>query len=96
MASLAKYIRLVLGALAFLLVVDASAPSNAQQVNPTASSVKEQQLLQELIGLRGASVFPISAPEFSNSRQAAPGENSAMSRCAGSAGSPSSACSLCW
>jgi formate dehydrogenase subunit gamma len=58
MASLAKYIRLVLGALAFLLVVDASAPSNAQQVNPTASSVKEQQLLQELNRIEGRVSIP--------------------------------------
>ena len=40
MASFANCIRLVLGALAFLLAVGASAPSNAQQVNPTASSVQ--------------------------------------------------------
>jgi formate dehydrogenase subunit gamma len=58
MASLAKYIRLVLGALAFLLVVGASAPSNAQQVNPTASSVKEQQLLQELNRIEGRVSIP--------------------------------------
>src|SRR5258707_9295737 len=58
MASFAKYIRLVLGALAFLLVVGASAPSNAQQVNPTASSVKEQQLLQELNRIEGRVSIP--------------------------------------
>src|SRR6202166_5397409 len=58
MASFAKYISLVLGALAFLLVVGASAPSNAQQVNPTASSVKEQQLLQELNRIQGRVSIP--------------------------------------
>src|SRR5258708_18443558 len=58
MASFAKYIRLVLGALAFLLVVGASAPSNAQQVNPTASSVKELQLLQELNRIQGRVSIP--------------------------------------
>src|SRR5260370_23111287 len=58
MASFAKYIRLVLGALAFLLVVGASAPSNAQQVNPTASSVKELQLLQELNRIEGRVSIP--------------------------------------
>src|ERR1700716_2806069 len=58
MASFAKYIRLVLGALAFLLVGGASAPSNAQQVNPTASSVKEQQLLQELNRIQGRVSIP--------------------------------------
>src|SRR5260221_10877430 len=58
MASFAKYIRLVLGALAFLLVVGASAPSNAQLVNPTASSVKEQQLLQESNRIEGRVSIP--------------------------------------
>src|SRR6202166_5371892 len=58
MASFAKYISLVLGALAFLLVVGASAPSNAQQVNPTASSVKDQQLLQELNRIEGRVSIP--------------------------------------
>src|SRR5258707_9957894 len=58
MASFAKYIRLVLGALAFLLVVGASAPSNAQQINPTASAVKEQQLLQELNRIEGRVSIP--------------------------------------
>ena len=58
MASFAKYIRLVLGALTLLLVVGASAPSDAQQVNPTANSVKEQQLLQELNRIEGRVSIP--------------------------------------
>src|SRR5882724_9386644 len=58
MASFAKYMRLVPGVLAFLLVVGASAPSNAQQINPTASSVKEQQLLQELNRIQGRVSIP--------------------------------------
>ena len=58
MASFAKYIRLVLGALTLLLVVGASAPSDAQQVNPTANSVKEQQLLQELNRIQGRVSIP--------------------------------------
>src|SRR5260370_40437593 len=33
-------------------------PSNAQQVNPTASSVKEQQLLQELNRIQGRVSIP--------------------------------------
>src|SRR5258708_8868045 len=53
MASFAKYIRLVLGAWAFLLIIAASIPSSAQQINPTASSVKERQLLQELNRIEG-------------------------------------------
>src|SRR3981081_503197 len=58
MASFAKYIRLVVGAWAFFLVVAASVPANAQQVNPTASSVKEQQLLQELNRIQGRVSIP--------------------------------------
>ena len=58
MASFAKYIRLVLGALAFLLIIATSIPSSAQQVNPTASSVKEQQLLQELNRIQGRVSIP--------------------------------------
>src|SRR5262249_53121246 len=48
-------------ALAFLLVLAALSPSIAQQpnsVNPTASSVKEQQLLQELNRVEGRISIP--------------------------------------
>ena len=58
MASFGKYIRLVLGAGAFLLIGSISVPSTAQQVNPTASSVKEQQLLQELNRIQGRVSIP--------------------------------------
>jgi formate dehydrogenase subunit gamma len=58
MASFGKYIRVVLGAGAFLLIVLMSMPSSAQQVNPTASSVKEQQLLQELNRIQGRVSIP--------------------------------------
>src|SRR5713101_1182205 len=58
MASFARLIRVALGACAFLLVIAASAPCNAQQVNPTASSVKEQQLLQELNRIQGRVSIP--------------------------------------
>src|SRR5438067_10057725 len=58
MASLGKYIRLVLGAWAFLLIVTTSMSSSAQQVNPTASSVKEQQLLQEFNRVQGRVSIP--------------------------------------
>jgi formate dehydrogenase subunit gamma len=58
MASFGKYIRLVLGAWAFLLIVATSTPSSAQQINPTASSVKEQQLLQELNRIQGRVSIP--------------------------------------
>ncbi|MDE2378751.1 formate dehydrogenase subunit gamma [Bradyrhizobium sp.] len=59
MASLSRLIRLAVGALAFLLLVSAGpVPANAQQVNPTASSVKEQQLLQELNRIQGRITIP--------------------------------------
>jgi formate dehydrogenase subunit gamma len=58
MASFGKYVRLVLGAWAFFLIVATSIPSNAQQVNPTASSVKEEQLLQELNRVQGRVSIP--------------------------------------
>jgi formate dehydrogenase subunit gamma len=58
MASFGKYIRRVLGAWAFLLILATSMPSTAQQVNPTASSVKEQQLLQELNRVQGRVSIP--------------------------------------
>ena len=58
MASFGRYIRLVLGAWAFFLVVAASIPLSAQQVNPMASSVKEQQLLQELNRIQGRVSIP--------------------------------------
>jgi len=51
--------RLAVGGLALLLLVSMSpAPANAQQVNPTASSVKEQQLLQELNRIQGRISIP--------------------------------------
>jgi formate dehydrogenase subunit gamma len=58
MASFGRFIRLAVGACAFLLVIAASAPCIAQQVNPTASSVKEQQLLQELNRIQGRVSIP--------------------------------------
>ena len=41
-----------------LLIIATSVPSTAQQVNPTASSVKEQQLLQELNRIQGRVSIP--------------------------------------
>ena len=61
MASLGRFFRLALGALALLLLVGLAAPVQAQQpssVNPTASSVKEQQLLQELNRIQGRVSIP--------------------------------------
>ena len=47
MACFSRLIRLAIGAAALLLLVCATSPSIAQQIDPTASAVKEQQLLQE-------------------------------------------------
>ncbi|MCA6121335.1 formate dehydrogenase subunit gamma [Bradyrhizobium sp. WSM 1704] len=58
MASLARYIRLGLGTWLLALMITASMPSAAQQVNPTASAVKEQQLLQELNRIQGRVSIP--------------------------------------
>ena len=58
MASLAKHIRLALGAWALALMITVSVPSIAQQVNPTASAVKEQQLLQEFNRIQGRVSIP--------------------------------------
>jgi formate dehydrogenase subunit gamma len=58
MASFGRYIRLALGAWAFVLLVALAMPAAAQQVNPTASSVKEQQLLQELNRIQGRVSIP--------------------------------------
>jgi len=48
---------LLFGVCALLLVLTA-VPASAQQVNPTASSVKEQQLLQELNRIQGRVSIP--------------------------------------
>jgi formate dehydrogenase subunit gamma len=61
MASLTRILRLMLGAWAVVLLVALAAPVQAQQpssVNPTASSVKEQQLLQELNRIQGRVSIP--------------------------------------
>ena len=57
-------IRFIVGALALALIVACAAPVNAQQrnpdnsVNPTASSVKEDQLLSELSRISGRCTLP--------------------------------------
>jgi len=61
MASVGRYLRFAFGLFALWLVVALAAPSQAQQpnsVNPTASSVKEQQLLQELNRIQGRVSIP--------------------------------------
>ena len=62
MSILSRHFRLVVGALALATMVVLSGPIAAQQqpssVNPTASSVKEQQLLQEMKIIRGRGSIP--------------------------------------
>jgi formate dehydrogenase subunit gamma len=61
MAKLIGHLRLIAGALALAIVVAMATPVTAQQpnlVNPTASSVKEQQLLQELNRIQGRGSIP--------------------------------------
>jgi formate dehydrogenase subunit gamma len=60
MASFVRSLRLIVGAWALLLILAASAPSIAQQnqINPTASSVREQQLLQEFYRIQGRVSIP--------------------------------------
>jgi len=61
MSMLSARIRVVVGALALLFIVALAPPSNAQQptsVNPTASAVKEDQLLRELNRVQGRITLP--------------------------------------
>ncbi len=61
MATLLSRIRFVVGALALLFIVALASPIGAQQptsVNPTASSVKEDQLLRELNRVQGRGTLP--------------------------------------
>src|SRR6516164_7919427 len=59
MASFGKFVRLAFGAWALLLLVMAApVPVSAQQVNPTANSVREQQLLQEFDRIQGRVSIP--------------------------------------
>jgi len=58
MACFARFVRLAIGAGALLLLLSAVSPCIAQQINPTASSVKEQQLLQELNRVQGRVSIP--------------------------------------
>jgi len=61
MAKLFEQVRFIAGALALALVVAVATPVSAQQpssVNPTASSVNEQKLLQQLNMLQGRGTIP--------------------------------------
>src|SRR5580704_14790788 len=64
MAMLVSRIRFIVGAMALALIVAVAAPAGAQQrnpdnsVNPTASSVKEEALLNELNRISGRCSIP--------------------------------------
>jgi formate dehydrogenase subunit gamma len=60
MANLLRHIRFVVGALALacMVMLAAPAPARAQQINPTADSVKEQQLLDQLNRISGRCTLP--------------------------------------
>lgn len=60
MTGFGKYVRYAVGLWALVLMIALSSPSVAQQepINPTASSVKEQQLLQELDRIQGRVSIP--------------------------------------
>ena len=61
MAKVFAHMRLIAGALALAFVVATAMPVAAQQpssVNPTAASVKEQQLLQQLNKIEGRGTIP--------------------------------------
>src|SRR5207237_6574658 len=64
MAMLVSRIRFIVGAMALALIVAVAAPATAQQrnpdssVNPTASSVREDQLLNELNRISGRCTIP--------------------------------------
>lgn len=59
MATLLRHIRFIAGALALAcMMVMVAAPAGAQQVNPTASSVQEEKLLNELNRITGRCTIP--------------------------------------
>ena len=62
MAKLSRHICLLIGALALMLAVTVSTPSMAQQqpssVNPTASAVKEKDLLDQMKIISGRGTIP--------------------------------------
>ena len=58
MAMLLTRIRFIVGAMALAFVVVCAAPASAQQVNPTASAVNENQLLNQLNQISGRCTLP--------------------------------------
>jgi formate dehydrogenase subunit gamma len=58
MTTLIARIRTVVAALAVLALAGFASPAGAQQVNPTADAIKEQQLLQQLNKIDGRCTIP--------------------------------------
>lgn len=58
MTKLFTLIRVIIGALALGVIVAAVTPASAQQVDPAASAVKEQQLLHTLNKIKGLGTIP--------------------------------------
>jgi formate dehydrogenase subunit gamma len=58
MTRLIARIRIVVAAMALLMVAGFAVPTSAQQVNPTAEAVKEEQLLRELNRVQGRGSIP--------------------------------------
>src|SRR5262245_27819689 len=58
MTTVLTRIRIVVVALALVLVAGFALPASAQRVDPNADSVKEEQLLQELNRIQGRGSIP--------------------------------------
>jgi formate dehydrogenase subunit gamma len=58
MAMVSTRIRLVAAAIAFLVLATVATPVTAQQINPTADAVKEQQLLAQFKRIEGLGTIP--------------------------------------
>ena len=98
MGTLCARLRFVAGAFALVLMLAFAGVASAQQpssVNPTASAVKEEQLLRQLHQVQGRCTLPdekACVVDPAGGTRLAP--LPCRSRCAGSAPSRSSAC--CW
>jgi formate dehydrogenase subunit gamma len=58
MSTLITRIRIVVAALALLMVAGLAVPTSAQQINPTTDAIKEGQLLRELNRIQGRGTIP--------------------------------------
>ena len=58
MAFLFRQIQMIAGAFVLACMVMVAVPANAQHINPTAESVKEEQLLKEFKRIAGECSIP--------------------------------------